>query len=392
MINLILVFLVCFSQSKIYFSEEFKKGWREHWIESDAHANDGTRGTWGWDAGKWYGDFETQMGMKTMDHKSRYQISADLGETFSNKDKTLIISYTVKFDQDIDCGGGYIKLLSDKVDPKSFNENSSYLLMFGPDVYLHYKRDVMFIWNYNGKRYQSNRPLKMLNDKVTHMYTLIIHPNSSYEIRMDNELYQSGPFVDDFPIVERRYIPDPNAKKPEDWADSPEMPDPLDKKPDDWDDRETIPDPRALKPEGWDEKVNGTWVAPLIANPTYQGEWIPRMLPNPNYKGEWIPPLIENPLYSKRDEFYILPNIRRIAVDVWQVKAGTIFDNFFVGDDIKEFEEFAQRTFFSTMEKEREMYEKLDEQLNEQKADERNLLRRAARRMSDGDEPPEDDD
>ncbi|KAG5116936.1 hypothetical protein JHK84_043049 [Glycine max] len=35
---------------------------------------------------------------------------------FSNKDKTLVFQFSVKDEQKLDCGGGYMKLLSDDVD------------------------------------------------------------------------------------------------------------------------------------------------------------------------------------------------------------------------------------------------------------------------------------
>jgi hypothetical protein len=31
---------------------------------------------------------------------------------FSNKNRTLVIQYSIKIEQDIECGGGYIKVMS----------------------------------------------------------------------------------------------------------------------------------------------------------------------------------------------------------------------------------------------------------------------------------------
>ena len=182
------------------------EGWRDRWVESEAHVEDGTNGLWGWDAGRIYIDFEEAMGIKTMTDKGRYQISADLGETFSNKDKMLIISYCLKMDNQPDCGGGYIKLFPDSLDQKQMNENSTYYLMFGPDFYLHLKRDVEFVYNYHDKYYSWNRHLKMMTDDAYNMYTLIIFPNSTYEVRINNELYRAGPFCEDFDIIDRKMV------------------------------------------------------------------------------------------------------------------------------------------------------------------------------------------
>ena len=41
--------------------------------------------------------------------------------SFSNKDKTLIIQYVVKHEQNIDCGGGYMKLFPSTVDQQKLH-------------------------------------------------------------------------------------------------------------------------------------------------------------------------------------------------------------------------------------------------------------------------------
>merc|ERR1711998_554582 len=75
-------------------------------------------------------------------------------------------------------------------------------------------------------------------------------------------------------------IPDPEAKKPDDWdEDAPKEIEDMDtSKPDDWDEdaEEKIPDPAASKPDDWDEDEDGPWEAPLIENPqckTGCGPW-----------------------------------------------------------------------------------------------------------------------
>lgn len=183
-----------------------KEGWRDRWVESDAHKEDGTKGLWGWDAGRVYVDFEEEMGIKTMTNNGKYQISADIGQTISNEGKMLIISYCLKMDQDPDCGGGYIKLFPEGLDQKMMSENSTFYLMFGPDVFLHYKHDVQLFYNYEGTVYENRRPLKMADGPCYNMYTLIIYPNSTYEVRINNELYRAGPFCEDFNMIPRRKV------------------------------------------------------------------------------------------------------------------------------------------------------------------------------------------
>ena len=74
----------------------------------------------------------------------------------------------------------------------------------------------------------------------------------------------------------------------------------------------------------------------MIDNPEYKGEWKPRQIDNPNYKGEWIHPMIDNPDYSPDPNLYLKEEICTIGLDLWQVKSGTIFDNFLVSDDPEE--------------------------------------------------------
>lgn len=40
-----------------------------------------------------------------------YSLSTKFDESFSNKNKDLVIQFSVKHEQDIDCGGGYVKVI-----------------------------------------------------------------------------------------------------------------------------------------------------------------------------------------------------------------------------------------------------------------------------------------
>ena len=47
--------------------------------------------------------------MKTTQDAKFYATSASF-DKFSNEDKTLVVQFTVKHEQKIDCGGGYVKV------------------------------------------------------------------------------------------------------------------------------------------------------------------------------------------------------------------------------------------------------------------------------------------
>lgn len=63
------------------------------------------------------------------------------------------------------------------------------------------------------------------------MYTLIVNPDNSYEVKIDNKKVESGSLEEDWDVLPPKRIKDPEAKKPEDWDDREKIPDPDDKKP-----------------------------------------------------------------------------------------------------------------------------------------------------------------
>merc|ERR1712066_947159 len=72
----------------------------------------------------------------------------------------------------------------------------------------------------------------------------------------------------------------------------------------------------------------------MINNPEFKGEWAAKKIPNPGYKGPWVHPMIPNPEYKEDPNLYSYDSWGAIGLDLWQVKSGTIFDNFLITDDI----------------------------------------------------------
>lgn len=64
-------------------------------------------------------------GIQTSEDYRFYAISAKYPE-FSSKDKTLVLQFSVKHEQKLDCGGGYVKLLGGDVDQKKFGGETPY--------------------------------------------------------------------------------------------------------------------------------------------------------------------------------------------------------------------------------------------------------------------------
>jgi len=285
-------------------------------------------------AGKYFTDKEADKGLKTSQDAKFYASSAKF-PTFSNKDKTLVIQLSVKHEQNIDCGGGYVKVFPSTMDQKDMHGESPYNIMFGPDICGPGTKKVHVIFNYNGKNHLIKKDIRCKDDVYTHVYTLILKPDNTFEVLIDNEKVESGDLEGSWDLLPPKTIKDPEAKKPEEWDDNEKIDDPEDTKPEDWDQPEHVADPEATKPEDWNEDMDGEWEPPMIDNPDYKGEWKPRQIDNPEYKGKWVHPEIDNPEYEADDALYLYEDFGAIGLDLWQVKAGTIFDNFLITDDVE---------------------------------------------------------
>lgn len=294
---------------------------------------DERRGAWELSPGRWFADAETNVGLRTTQDAYFYGASCKLRKPFSNKNRTLVIQFNVKHEQSIDCGGGYVKLFDCSLNQKQMDGHSSYLIMFGPDICGPGTKKVHAIISYKGKNHKIKKDVRCKDDVFSHLYTLIIRPDQTYEIRIDNEKVESGELENDWDFLPPKTIKDPKAKKPENWDDRAKIEDPDDVKPEHWDLPQFIVDPEAQKPADWNDQMDGEWEPPQIKNPDYKEEWKPKMIDNPNYKGMWVQPEIQNPEYRPDKEIYLQKEICYVGFDLWQVKAGSIFDNIVITDD-----------------------------------------------------------
>lgn len=364
---LLLACIIGAASAKVYFEEKFDDTWDKRWKKSSWKKSSGEAGDWVHTAGEWYGDAEADKGIKTTPDARFYSIYAEFDD-FSNKDKDLVLQFSAKHEQKLDCGGGYIKLLPSGVDMENFGGSTPYSIMFGPDICGFSTRKVHVILTHNETNHLINKNIPCETDELTHVYTLILHSNNTYKVLIDNEQKEEGSLYEDWEILKPKTIKDPSATKPEDWDERAQIPDPEDKKPEGHDDiPEYIPDPKATKPEDWDDEDDGEWEPPTIMNPEFKGEWNPKMIDNPAYKGIWVAPDIPNPEYVHSDDLYSFPSLKYVGFELWQVKAGSIFDNVLVTDDVAYAKQFAEDTWGKNKAGEKEMYDKVQE---EQKAKE----------------------
>ena len=203
-------------------------------------------------------------GLRTQDPLRFYAVSHPLNRPLHNRGRTLVVQFSVRFEQEeVMCAGGYVKLLmgpsrsgrapADPFDAHAFDSRSDYALMFGPDVcgdpriqfILRAEQHSSMAEESNRGEADNNiadeqnsqhensmgfspaaRPMLRKVDLDTetehrsHMYTLIIYgSDSSWEILVDDIVRDRGNMTDSFDFVPPLYVPDNAARKPLDWVD-----------------------------------------------------------------------------------------------------------------------------------------------------------------------------
>jgi len=324
-----------------------------------------------------------EKGLFVPEEAQRYAVFGSLEKVFNfEEESTFVVQYEVRLHNELQCGGAYIKLASQQGDdwsPPDVTNETPYTVMFGPDK-CGGTNKVHFIWRFKNpvtgeykEHHLKNTPSPAgTSDKKSHLYTLVIRSDNSFEVFVDKTSSAKGSLLTDFdpPLVPQKQIDDPSDEKPEDWVDDAKISDPDASKPDDWDedaprrivdpDAEKpdgwnddapveIEDPDAVEPEDWDKEDDGEWEAPVIENPAcsvgcgewkapmidnpaFKGPWHAPMIDNPDYIGEWEPKQIDNPAYfEETNPFGKFDSVAGVVVDIWTMQSGIEYDNIYVG-------------------------------------------------------------
>jgi calreticulin len=266
--------------------------------------------------------------------------------------------------------------------------------MFGPDVCGTSTRKTHAIFTYKGKNLLTKKSIKCETDNLSHRYTLIVYPDNSYEVQIDGKKVESGTLFDDWDFLPPKMIKDPEASKPDDWVDDAKIPDPEDAKPEGWDDEPAqVPDPDATKPDDWDDEEDGEWEPPMIDNPEYKGEWKPKMIDNPDYKGPWVHPEIENPDYAEDDAVYnVCKPCGYVGFELWQVKAGSVFDDIIVADSIEEVDAIVKEEVTDKVAAEKKAHDEEKEEERKRAEEERKRAEEEAKRAEEEAEDEDEDE
>jgi len=190
--------LVSSVSAKVYFKEQFNDAdWEKRWVASTFPGKSaGDMGKLEWTTGLWYGGGDDDKGIKTSQDAKHYGLSALMDTPFTNK-KDLVIQYTVKHEQKLDCGGAYIKLAA-KADQASFSGETPYQIMFGPDMCgMTKKTHVIFNYPPKDENLDMKKEVKCETDQKSHLYTLLVKGDGTYEVFIDEESKETGKLEED---------------------------------------------------------------------------------------------------------------------------------------------------------------------------------------------------
>ena len=102
---------------------------------------------------------------------------------------------SAKNEHDMLCGGMYIKIFGKEgFDQKHFDGKTPYQIMFGPDICGDGNSQTHAIFYYKRKlsHMKHKEPLMVKHDKLTHLYTLWIRSDNTYEYFVDMNMKSSG--------------------------------------------------------------------------------------------------------------------------------------------------------------------------------------------------------
>ncbi|XP_074060497.1 calreticulin-3 isoform X3 [Macrotis lagotis] len=291
-------------------------------------------------------------GLQTTENAKFYAISSRF-KPFSNKGKTLVIQYTVKHEQKMDCGGGYIKIFSSDLDQKNLNGKSQYYIMFGPDICGFDIKKVHVILFYKNQYHSNKKSIRCKVDGFTHLYTLTLRSDLTYEVKIDADIIESGNIEEDWNLGGLRKLEKSALKMPKKLDKLSQNDQSSDIPSQDW--NKHFLDASANKPSEWNSELDGEWQPSVIQKPNYKDRLKSMKMDNLDYKDIWLHQKIENPGYLQEFELAEYENIGVIGLELWQVRSGTIFDNFLITDDENYAADFGQKTWGRTKDPEKEM-------------------------------------
>ncbi|OHT13979.1 Calreticulin family protein [Tritrichomonas foetus] len=211
---------------EVYFYEAFSDhSVEKYWIPTDSK---NYTGAWQIEHTEIPQTLPNENALVAKSRNSHSAISTKFKKPITFINQTFVLQYEMRPQFAFTCSGAYLKLFSDSnFDPKKLTNETKHILMFGPDRCGELNR-IHFIFNYFHPKRKIYKELILKSppeapvDVYNHLYTLIVRPNNTFSILVDNEIVKNGSLFFDFdpPLLEPREIPDPDDKKPEDWNEN----------------------------------------------------------------------------------------------------------------------------------------------------------------------------
>jgi len=146
--------------------------------------------------------FENDKGLQLTQEMKHYGFGAKFDELLRTKNSDVVVQYEVKFVDTLSCGGAYVKLLRDDIDLADLKDSTPYTIMFGPDrcgtnnkvhFILQHQSPVTQEWE---EKHAKDVP-GIMTDKLSHLYTLVVRSDNSFEIFIDKESKKKGSLLTD---------------------------------------------------------------------------------------------------------------------------------------------------------------------------------------------------
>jgi len=171
------------------------------------------------------------LGLVAKDKARHHAISAKMNKKVDFTDlhdaqKQFVVQYEVKYQDTMECGGSYLKLVAEadeEFSSDTFNDKTLYSVMFGPDK-CGLESRIHFIVNYKNpvtgtveeKHAKASSDFKeIFTDGKSHLITLVVDYDGAFEILVDQKSVNKGSLLTDMSpaINPSAEIDDPSDSK-----------------------------------------------------------------------------------------------------------------------------------------------------------------------------------
>lgn len=206
----------------------------------------------------------------------------------------------------------------------------------GPDICGFDIKKVHVILQFKNQYHENKKLIRCKVDAFTHLYTLVLRPDLTYEVKIDGQSIESGSVEYDWNLASLRTA---EKAQPQPW----EQKEGGTTK--DWE--KHFLDAGASKPSDWNAELDGDW----LQKPPYQDG----LRAEGMEQDVWLHQKMGHSSCLTQYDLTEFENIGAIGLDLWQVRSGTIFDNFLITDDEEYADRFGKATWGETKGPEREM-------------------------------------